>query len=317
MRSRWEAKASTSNVVTYGAIVVNSRGTTSVTRNQSRKSTPKTRVVAAWALGPAPGLPEREREQDRRHEQQQTVQGDGALAERERLGVAEQGGPRGHPERDASCRRSSPRGRCNRGCWSVRPGSPRRRPSTATRHRTRRTRPRSARPRTCSGRRSRPASRRPTAPRRTIGGAVRSGSSTGPSWCRRSAPTPMRRSELRFLVNISTTPARSLIRNQCLSSRVFIGFEMNGRLITGGVGSGGDCVGPPPSRSLNQASARKPEMPTRDQVDGHTGDDVVDTEDGPSRARAGRRRACRGASRRAHLPRRRSGSRSSRPRACP
>ncbi len=65
----------------------------------------------------------------------------------------------------------------------------------------------------------------------------------------------------RFLVNISTTPARSLIRNQCFSSRVFIGSAMKAMSMVGGVFSDGDWVGPPPGNPLNQASARKPLTP--------------------------------------------------------
>ena len=62
-------------------------------------------------------------------------------------------------------------------------------------------------------------------------------------------------------MSISTTAARSLMKNQCFSSSVFIGSAMNRRSISGGDGSGGDCVGPPPSSALNQASARNPATP--------------------------------------------------------
>ncbi len=65
----------------------------------------------------------------------------------------------------------------------------------------------------------------------------------------------------RFLVSISTTAARSLMKNQCFSSSVFIGSAMNGMSMVGGVFSDGDCVGPPPGRSLKNASARKPVTP--------------------------------------------------------
>ncbi len=72
---------------------------------------------------------------------------------------------------------------------------------------------------------------------------------------------PITVSDDRSLVNISTTPARSLTRNQCLSSSVLAGSEMKARSISNGVGSGGDWVGPPPSSPLNHDSARNPATP--------------------------------------------------------
>ncbi len=65
----------------------------------------------------------------------------------------------------------------------------------------------------------------------------------------------------RFLVSISPTAARSLIRNQPLSSMAAIGSLMKVRLIFGGEARDGDCVGPPPGSPAKNASARKPVTP--------------------------------------------------------